>query len=411
MIPVPSKRVADFENMGFGMFIHYGLYALLERGEWIMEMDKIPADEYTKLAERFTAKDFDAEKIVNIAKSAGMKYITLTTRHHDGFSLYDTKGLSDFDAPHYIGRDLIREFVDACNAGGIVPFFYHTTLDWRVPSFKNDFKAYLQYLNDSVEVLCTEYGKIGGLWFDGNWSRPKSDWDEDSLYAVIRKHQPEAMIINNSGLGALGEIGNPEIDSVTFEQGRPTPMNRENMSKYVSAEMCDTFGIHWGHAKNDFNSKSLGQLIETLCHCRKVGANYLLNVGPDGDGNIVPLQRIMLEEVGRWISICGKNSIYEGRPSEIKGERKNFVLDCNSRSYLYIHKCGIGQAGENITDGEGPGYRHFINVKKKVRNISWNDNGEDLRFIQDGEDLWVYVTAQPYGTDYVVRVAEVIYED
>ena len=246
---VPEKRIADFEKLGFGMFVHWGLYSQLGEGEWVYDFhkDNYPMSEYCKLQDTFTAEDFDAEEMVLAAKRAGCKYITLTTRHHEGFSLYDTCGLNTYDAPHSpAGRDLIKEFVDACNKHGIIPFFYHTTLDWYNEDFNNDFDTYLEYLRKSVEILCTNYGKIGGLWFDGNWSKLDADWKEGELYATIRKHQPEAMIINNTGLDARGEAGHPEIDSVTFEQGRPTPMDRTNMSKYVAAEMCYTLNVLWG---------------------------------------------------------------------------------------------------------------------------------------------------------------------
>ena len=139
-IPIPEKRVAEFEKLGFGMFIHWGLYSQLGRGEWVMHQERIPVDEYKELAKTFTAAKFDPYKIAQTAKAAGMKYITLTTRHHEGFSLYDTRGLSTYDAPHSAaGRDLIREYVDACNDVGIVPFFYHTTLDWYHPDFNTNF--------------------------------------------------------------------------------------------------------------------------------------------------------------------------------------------------------------------------------------------------------------------------------
>lgn len=408
-IPTPEKRIADFENMAFGMFIHYGIYSQLGRGEWIMNIANMSLEDYTPLAKSFTAKDFDAAKIVATAKKAGMKYITLTTRHHDGFSLYDTKGLCNYDAPHSgAGRDLIREFVDACNDGGIMPMFYHTTLDWYQPSFKNDFKSYLQYLNDSVEILCSEYGKIGGLWFDGNWSRPASDWDEDSLYAVIRKHQPEALIINNTGLDARGNTGHPELDSVTFEQGRPTPMNRDGMPKYVAAEMCHTMNDHWGHGFGDLNYKSLPDMIETLCACRKVGANYLLNIGPDGDGNIVPMQQAMLESMGKWVETCG-NCIYKGRPSNIQGEFKNFALEVadENKAYLFIHDLAI-QGNANVTTaGGGLGFKYFKNLPKEVKSVKWTDSGDSLEFVQNGSNLWVNATGYPYGCNFIVRVAEV----
>ena len=136
-IPTPLPRIAEFENFGFGMFIHWGLYSQLGRGEWVMNLEKIPKDEYKKLFNTFTASKFDAREIARTAKAAGMKYIILTSRHHDGFSLYDTKGLCDYDAPHSpAGRDLIGEYVEACNAEGIRPLFYHTTLDWYQESLK-----------------------------------------------------------------------------------------------------------------------------------------------------------------------------------------------------------------------------------------------------------------------------------
>lgn len=411
-IPHPEKRIAEFENFGFGMFIHWGIYSQLGKGEWVMNIAGIPKDEYKKLADSFDPKKYDARKWVKIAKAAGMKYMTLTTRHHDGFSLYDTCGLCDYDAPHYLGgRDLVREFVDACNEEGIVPFFYHTTLDWYQESFEKDFKSYLQYLRDSVEVLCSNYGKIGGMWFDGNWSKPAgTDWEEDKLYEVIRRHQPDAIIVNNTGLSARGEVGNPQLDSVTFEQGRPTPMDREGHKKYVAAEMCHTMNDHWGFGSCDLHYKSLPELIETLCACRKVGANYLLNVGPDGEGEIVLMQEALLRSLGTWVENCGA-SIYRGKPSKIHAwEKKNFALDADGKTYLYIHDmCVLGDANVTV-DGNGLGPKHFDRVSGKVKRVIWTDNGEELSFTQDRDHLVVDATGYPYGRNYVVRVAEVEYE-
>ncbi len=405
-IPIPEKRIAEFENLGFGLFIHYGLYSQLGRGEWVLHIEKIPVPEYEKLALTFTASKFDARKIVSLAKAAGMKYITLTTRHHEGFSLYDTRGLNTYDAPHTpCGRDLIREFVDACHEFDIIPFFYHTTLDWRDYNYKHDFKAYLQYLRDSVEILCTHYGKIGGFWFDGNWAKKNRDWEEDALYAVIRKHQPDAIIVNNTGTSARGEAGNPELDSVTFEQGRPTPMDREGMSKYYAAEMCHTMNAHWGFGHADFHYKSLGELIETFCACRKVGANYLLNVGPTGEGEIPLMQEALLRGIGEWISKTG-DAIYEGKPCNILGTGKNFALKRGDKLYFYIHALSIsGDSNVTIEEG-GAGEKTFTGVKEKIKSIRWTDRDESLSFVQDGEILKINCTGYPYGTDLVVRVAE-----
>ena len=410
-IPTPEKRIAEFENFGFGLFIHYGLYSQLGRGEWVLYIEKLNLPEYEKLAETFTASKFDARKIVSMAKAAGVKYITLTTRHHEGFSLYDTNGLNTFDAPHTpCGRDLIREFVDACHEFDVVPFFYHTTLDWRDYKYKHDFKAYLQYLRDSVEVLCTRYGKIGGFWFDGNWAKKNHDWEEDALYGVIRKHQPDAIIVNNTGTSSRGEAGHPELDSVTFEQGRPTPMDREGMSKYYAAEMCHTMNGHWGYGHSDLHYKSLAELIETFCACRKVGANYLLNVGPTGEGEIPLMQEALLRGIGEWISKTG-NAIYEGKPCGILGQGKNFALRCGNKLYFYVHDLSItGDSNVTIEHG-GAGEKAFTGVKETIKSIRWTDRDETLSFVQDGETLKINCTGFPYGSDLVVRVAEAEIEE
>ena len=405
-IPKAEKRIVDFENMGFGMFIHYGLYSQLGRGEWVQHIEKIPKEEYMKLANTFTAEKFDARKIASVAKAAGAKYVTLTTRHHEGFSLYDTCGLNDYDALHSpCGRDLVREFADACHEVGLKPFFYHTTVDWYNPDCRNNFPKYLQYLRDSVEILCTNYGEIGGLWFDGNWWYKDRDWEEDKLYAVIRKHQPNAIIVNNTGTSALGRVGNPEIDSVTFEQGRPTPMDKEGMPKYLAAEMCHTMNAHWGFGGADFNYKSLADLIETLCSCRKVGANYLLNIGPTGNGEIPFMQEALLQGIGGWINSVG-NAIYEGRPCGVLGARKDFALRASGKLYFFVHDLAI-RGNENVTvEGGGYGTRTFKGLNDKVSRVRWTDNGEELAFTQNAGEITVDCTGYPYGTDLVVRIAE-----
>ncbi|MBQ3177478.1 MAG: alpha-L-fucosidase [Clostridia bacterium] len=405
-IPVPEKRILDFEEMGFGMFIHWGLYSQLGKGEWVQHIHGIPKEEYVKLQDTFTASKFDGQKIAQIAKKGGAKYITLTTRHHEGFSLYDTKGLNTYDAPHSpAGRDLIRDFVDGCRAEGIVPFFYHTTLDWWHPEFNGDFKVYLQYLRDSVEILCTEYGKIGGLWFDGNWSKKDADWEEDALYAVIRKHQPEAIIVNNTGLSARGEAGNLQLDSVTFEQGRPEPMNRDGMRKYFAAEMCHTMNAHWGHGAKDMNYKSLPHLIETLCACRKVGANYLLNVGPNAEGEITTMQAALMEGIGDWIRAVGQ-SIYKAKPCGVVGTGKNFALRDGNKMYFYVHDLSVTGDNNVTVEGGAAGEKSFTGVKGTISNLHWVDNDEALDFRQDENSFVMNATGYPYGTSLVVRVAE-----
>ena len=410
-IPQPKQYILDFEQLGLGLFVHWGLYSQLGKGEWFYNVnkDQMPMEEYVKLKDTFTAEDFDAEQFVLTAKNAGFKYITLTTRHHEGFSLYDTCGLNEFDAPHSpAGRDLIKEFVDACRKYDILPMFYHTTLDWWKEEFYTDFDKYLDYFHKSVELLCTNYGKIGGLWFDGNWSKPDADWKEDRLYGIIRKHQPDAMIINNTGLHRQGESGHIELDSVTFENGQAEPMDRRGMAKYVAAEMCHTINDHWGVGYGDFNYKSPAQIIKALCNCRKVGANYLMNIGPEAQGKINDFQKEIIGVVGKWMNLFGE-AIYNGRPYVCKSAGKNFILKSYDKKYLYIFAFDLGRKGSEdvvVQNGNYTGAYAFDLIEDEIESIEWMDNGEKLKFVQSDGMLAVKFTGVDYGVSYVVRVAK-----
>lgn len=409
MIPKPEKRIAEFENRGFGMFIHWGLYSSLAQGEWTLNIHKIPEAQYRKCFEQFSAKDFDAKQIVKLAKQAGMKYITLTTRHHDGFSLYDTRGLSEYDVMHCpCQRDLVKEFVEACREEDILPMLYHTTLDWVHPDFDANFDRYLEYLRQSVEILCTHYGKIGGLWFDGNWSKRDADWKLDELYGMIHRLQPDAMIINNTGLSEQGKTGHPEIDSVTFEQGQATVMNREGMSKYVTAEMCQTMNRHWGIAERDIDYKSPRQMIERLCHARKVGANYLLNIGLTAQGGVMKMTEALLEMIGIWCDMA-KESLYEGKPCELVcSNEKDFVLKKGKDYFVYVHDLPMLGPKDVVAAYESTDENHTISgFQGKVKSIHWLDNEEELLFHQDQDVLSYRAVGFLYGSQYIVRIAKI----
>ena len=411
-IPVAAPYIKEFEQRGFGMFIHWGLYSQLAQGEWTMNLHHISEEKYKELFDHFTAEDFDAKQIVALAKKAGMKYITLTTRHHDGFSLYDTRGLTDYDVMHTpCGRDLVKEFVEACREEDILPVLYHTTLDWVHPDFENDFDAYLDYLYQSVEILCTHYGKIGGLWFDGNWSKKGADWKLDRLYGMIRRLQPEAMIINNTGLSEQGKTGHPEIDSVTFEQGQATPMNREGMPKYVTAEMCQTMNRHWGVADHDIDYKAPRVMIERLCHARKVGANYLLNIGLKGQGGVTKMTEALLEVIGQWTEMA-KDSLYDGKLSPITcSHEKDFVLEKDGAAYVYVHDLPLLGPKDVVAAYESTDEDHSLShLDRKVKSIRWIDNNEELLFSQNGDVCSYRAVGFPYGTHWIVRVAKVEFE-
>lgn len=405
-VPKPIPRIANFERMAFGMFVHWGLYAQVGKGEWALNNHRIPHDEYRALMKEFTASEFSGRKLAQTAKRAGMRYVTLTSRHHDGFSLYDTRGLNTYDAPHSAaGRDLILDFVNGCREEGIVPMLYHTTLDWVEPRFNNDFEGYLQYLRDSVEILCTEYGEVGGFWFDGNWSKRDADWEEDELYAIIRKHQPEAMIINNTGIEAQGGAGNPEIDSVTFERGRPEPIDRTGHKKYVSGEMCHTFNFHWGIASNDFNYLSPAHVIEELCSARGAGANLLMNIGPTASGAVPEYEGCALARVGEWVAAHG-DLIYDGKPIG-DGQERDFVLSHGGKKYAFVFD--LTPTSNTYAHGapkvRGAGERVFTGLGD-VSSAKWLDTGQELKVEQSDDETTLHTTGYPYGTNMVVRVAE-----
>ena len=406
-VPVAPQYIKDFEQLGLGMFVHFGLYSQLRQGEWVKKLRGVPTEEYMALKETFNPVSM--AEIVSVGKAAGCKYICLTTRHHDGFSLYDTCGLNDYDAPHALcGRDLVREFVDECRRADIVPFFYHTTLDWYNPDFYERFDDYLVYLRRSVEILCTNYGEIGGLWFDGNWSRKNDDWQEDALYSMIRRLQPSAMIVNNTGLSARGAKGNEYIDSLTYERGLPTPIDRTGMTRYVAGEMCETLNNHWGDA-DDIDYKPVRQIIEEICDCRKVGANMLLNIGPAGDGTVPLMARAMMSSVGYWMSIYGK-AIYNGRPYLAEVGRRDFILrDIKDGKTFYLFKYDLGsRCDKNVTVASGgDGVVRFDGFAGEVESVAWMDNGQALDFTHEGETLTVACATYPYGQNHCVRVAEI----
>ena len=404
-----KQYVKDFEKLGFGMFVHFGLYSVLGTGEWSKTNGNISDEEYQALVNKFDPKADWAIELVKTAKNAGCKYITLTTRHHDGFSLFDTCGLNTYDAVHAkCGRDLVREFVDACNAEGIIPFFYHTLLDWHEESYRTDFPKYLEYLRKSVEIICKNYGKIGGLWFDGMWDRANDDWEEDALYGTIRKYQPEAMIINNTGLHALGELGHIELDSVTFERGKPEPLNMEGAPKYVASEMCEVFCDHWGYAREDLNYKSPAQMIRELADCRRYRSNMLMNVGPMEDGSVREIDRATLNLMGRWVEYFGE-AIYNPEPTniEIEGKPDDFILKYENCYYLFCYNLPMS-ADPNVALVKDSNYASRFQLEDEIEKVVWLDNGAEVIFEQENRDVTVMTVPYTYGRSLVVRVAKII---
>jgi alpha-L-fucosidase len=307
MVTPIQKRLEWFNQARFGMFIHWGLYSLLGRGEWVRYQEGIPAAEYATLAQQFNPRHFRPAEWAALAKSAGMKYMVLTTKHHDGFCLFDSQ-YTDFNAAESAaGRDLVREYVEACRAAGLGVGLYYSVKDWTFPAYFHDpatnpegWAKLVDHFHNQTLELMRNYGKIDILWFDGDddpnyrdWGADKKRlWRSEALMAQIRQFQPDIIINNRAGL--------PE-DFETPEQHVPAAAGSSRMY-----ESCITMNNHWGYCPADTDWKSTYQLLSMLVASAARGANFLLNVGPDADG-VIPLPSVTrLREIGHWLERHGE---------------------------------------------------------------------------------------------------------
>jgi alpha-L-fucosidase len=325
---VPTERLEArswFQDAGFGMFIHWGVYSQLARGEWVMETQGIPVERYEWLASTFDPVRFDAREWVSVARAAGMRYITITARHHDGFSMFatDATAYDIVDHARY-GRDPLRELAEECRRQGIRLFFYYSQLDWRHPDYwprgrtgqasgrpeSGRWSAYLDFMDRQLEELLTGYGPVGGIWFDGMWDKPDADWRLERTYALIHRLQPAALVIPNHHLLPL-----PGEDVQTFEQDLPGANTSGFNTTEIGAlplETSLTMNGSWGFNLTDTTFKSTRELVRTLARAAGNDANLLLNVGPRPDGTLQPEAVVRLREVGGWLETYG-GSIYETR--------------------------------------------------------------------------------------------------
>ena len=276
-------RMKWWKEAKFGMFIHWGVYSIPARGEWVRFNERIPENEYRKFADIFNPEEYNPYEWATIAKQAGMKYVVLTTRHHDGFSLFDSK-VSDFTAPKTgCGRDLIKEYVEGVRKAGLKVGFYYSLLDWRYKAYflgpekdPNGWDNFVNYVHTQVKELMSNYGKIDILWYDGGWPYTAEQWKSEELNNMVRNLQPEIIINNRSGL--------PE-DFDTPEQKIPGAFPNPEIPER-DWESCMTLNDHWGYCENDNNWKTPSEIIWNLATCCAGGGNYLLNVGPKPDGTI-----------------------------------------------------------------------------------------------------------------------------
>lgn len=319
-------RLKWWTDARFGMFIHWGLYALLARGEWVMYCERIPKAEYARLADRFRPSKFKAERWVSLAEEAGMRYMVLTTRHHDGFSLWDSKASDFTSAKTAAKRDFVAEYVDACREVGMRVGFYYSLLDWRYKAYWDGptkdpeaWKVFVEYVHSQVRELMSQYGKIDILWYDGGWPHDGNAWRSNELNAMVRNLQPDIIMNNRSGIP--GDYETPEQHIQASQRPWETCMTLDD--------------LWWGYHPGDPNLKSPTQLVRNLVRCVAGNGNFLLNVGPKADGTIHPAQASRLRAVGRWMKRNGE-AIYGTGLSAFGQAHLGHVTAKEGRVYVHV---------------------------------------------------------------------------
>ena len=349
--PSPENLKARewFQDAKFGMFIHWGVYSVLGDGEWVMETRPINGADYAKLPHFFNPTKFDPAAWVALAKAAGMKYITITSKHHDGFAMFNSK-LTDWnvvaDTPY--GKDVIGMLAAECHKQGIKLFVYYSQLDWHSTDYfprgstghrtgrpdSGNWDAYLNFMDGQLRELLINYGEIGGVWFDGMWDKPNADWRLARTYALIHQLQPAALVGSNHHRSPF-----PGEDFQMFEKdlpgGHTTGFNAGQNVSALPLETCETMNDSWGFRITDDHYKSTADLIRYLVRAAGRNANFLLNVGPMPNGEIQPefLQR--LTEIGKWTKQYG-DSIYGTRGGPVAARPWGVTTQRGAMVYLHV---------------------------------------------------------------------------
>jgi alpha-L-fucosidase len=337
-----------FQDSKFGLFVHWGVYSVPGEGEWVMNNTKMTIADYEKLAPRFNPTEFDAAEWVALAKAAGMKYITITSKHHDGFAMFGTRQNSwnIVDATPY-KKDPLKMLAEECRKQGLKLFFYHSQLDWHNADYyprggtgqtagrpeSGDFNRYLDFMDSQLRELLTNYGDVAGIWFDGMWDKPQADWRLEKTYSLIHSLQPAALVGSNHHLKPFdGE------DFQMFEKdlpGRNTAgFNANSEIGKLPLETCDTISGAWGYNSSDKRYKSVKDLIHYLARAAGNNANFLLNVGPMPTGKIQPEFVERLRGIGEWIKVNGE-SIYgtRGGPLPVR----SWGATTQKQGKIYVH--------------------------------------------------------------------------
>ncbi len=371
-IPLPHQAAAGSEDADrirrmkwwhearFGMFVHWGLYSVLGRHEWVMENEGIPVSEYELLAKRFQPKPNAARAWAKLAKAAGQKYMVMTTKHHEGFCNFETK-LTNYCAPKQgPGRDLVAEFVEAARAEGMHVGFYYSLMDWHHPdgarcaTDPDARKRFVEYTHGLIRELMTNYGKIDVLWYDVDWPLDAAGWESEKMNKMVFQLQPDIIVDNRNGLP--GDFSTPEQEIVAEKGSR-------------SWESCMTLNDSWGYQRADDNWKSSKTVIRNLVSCSRDGGNYLLNIGPEPDGSIPEESVRVLTQVGQWMNRNGESIYLTDRCQVRRSEFANFTRQGNT---LYMHV--YFWPGETVA---------LAGLMTKVKSARLFASGQQIKFEQD----------------------------
>ncbi len=348
--PENLKNREWFQDARFGLFIHWGVYSVLGAGEWVMNNQQIPIKTYEKLPSFFNPIAFDAREWVKLAKAAGMKYITITSKHHDGFAMWHSK-VSDYnivDRTPY-RKDILKMLAEACREEGLKLFFYHSQLDWRHPDYfprgftggsytgrpeSGNWYSYLDYMDAQLTELLTEYGDVAGIWFDGMWDKKDADWRLEQTYKLIHRLQPGALLGSNHHMPPYeGE------DFQMFEKDLPghntTGFAPEQQIGTLPKETCETINNSWGFNIRDDKHKSTKDLIQYLVKAAGYDANFLLNVGPMPDGRIQPEHQERLLQMGEWLKKYGA-TIYGTRGGPLTPRDWGVTTAKGNKVYVHV---------------------------------------------------------------------------
>jgi len=395
------------QDAKFGLFVHWGVYSVLGDGEWVMNNQRIDKRTYEKLPAFFNPVDYDPKEWVAIAKAAGMKYITITSKHHDGFAMFDSK-LTDWDivdrTPYK--KDVLKMLAEECRKEGIKLFFYHSQLDWYQDNYyphgntgqtagrsdKGDWYKYLDFMDGQLSELLTNYGEIGGIWFDGFWDKRDADWRLDKTYSLIHSLQPACLIGSNHHLAPF-----PGEDFQMFEKDLPgqktTGFNPDQTIGALPLETCETMNNSWGFNLQDKSYKSTKSLIQYLVKAAGFNSNFLLNVGPMPNGKIQPEFVSTLKEMGAWLEKNGE-TVYGTRGGPIPP--KSWGVTTYKGNKVYVHILNPEDNNLLIPD-----------FGKKVKGITLFKTGTKLKYKQDAFGIVISVPQEAIDETDTILVIEI----